>query len=151
MGIMNKFADFIKLGNDVDEDEYEDYEDDDYVEPEPEKDIEEKRMKQPEKKPEVARRRINPSDTSVCVFKPKDFDEAREIVDELLSNKTVLMNFENVDITVSQRVLDVVTGACIAISGNLQKISNYIFIATPASVDVSGEFQGSLTGIFDGI
>ena len=43
------------------------------------------------------------------------------------------------------------TGACIAVGGNLQKISNYIFIATPASVDVSGEFQDSLTGAFDSL
>ena len=29
---------------------------------------------------------------------------------------------------------------------NLQKISNYIFIATPQSVELSGDFQDLLTG-----
>ncbi|MBR5356732.1 MAG: cell division protein SepF, partial [Lachnospiraceae bacterium] len=72
-------------------------------------------------------------------------------VETLLENKTVLINFEGVDISISQRVLDIVTGACIAVGGNLQKISNFIFIATPASVDVSGEFQDALTGAFDAL
>lgn len=30
--------------------------------------------------------------------------------------------------------------------GNLQKISNYIFIATPQSVELSGDFQDLLSG-----
>ena len=34
-------------------------------------------------------------------------------------------------------------------SGNLQKISHYIFIITPASVDISGDFQEILSGSFD--
>ena len=36
-----------------------------------------------------------------------------------------------------------------AISGNLQKISNYIFIITPACVDISGDFQEIFSGSFD--
>ena len=91
------------------------------------------------------------TDSSVCVFKPTGFEESREIVDTFLEDKTVVMNFEGVDLAISQRILDIVTGACIAVGGNLQKISNYIFIATPASVDVSGEFQDSLTGAFDSL
>ena len=37
----------------------------------------------------------------------------------------------------------------IAIGGGLQKISGYIFIITPASVDVSGDIQEILGGAFD--
>ena len=41
---------------------------------------------------------------------------------------------------IAQRIIDFTSGSCFAISGNLQKISNYIFIITPASVDISGDF-----------
>lgn len=153
MGVMNRLAAMMNIGNDND-DEYDYDDEDDYVEePEPSKNTaEEPKAKVNEKKShEVPRRRIQMNDSSVCVFKPKAFDEAREMVETLLENKTVLINFEGVDISISQRVLDIVTGACIAVGGNLQKISNFIFIATPASVDVSGEFQDALTGAFDAL
>lgn len=154
MGVINKISSMLRIGEETD-DEYVDYEDDeDYVEePKQEKEPEETRFTKPEKKVAVKApaRRTPMNDSSVCVFKPKTFDEAREIVDTFLEDKTVVMNFEGVDLAISQRVLDIVTGACIAVGGNLQKISNYIFIATPSSVDVSGEFQDSLTGAFDAL
>ena len=49
----------------------------------------------------------------------------------------------------AQRIIDFTSGSCFAISGNLQKISHYIFIITPASVDISGDFQEILSGSFD--
>lgn len=162
MGKMDKLLSFMKVGQDSEyDDEYYDDEDD-YVEDnnvETSKPVQEERFSKPvpEKKPlsspqaPVARKKTVMSDNSVCVFRPKAFDEAREIAETLLQDKTVVMNFEGVEIAVSQRVLDIVTGACIAIGGNLQKISNYIFIATPASVDVSGDFQDNLSGVFNSL
>ena len=152
MSMMDKLSSMFKTGEDVD-DEYDYEEEDDYAEPsKPVKfDSSESKISKPfEKKsaPQV-KRKTSMVDSSVCVFKPTGFDESREIVDTFLEDKTVVMNFEGVDLAISQRILDIVTGACIAVGGNLQKISNYIFIATPASVDVSGEFQDSLTGAFD--
>ncbi len=91
------------------------------------------------------------NDSSVRGFKPKTFEEGTDICQALLDDMTVVLNFEEAKIDVSQRVLDMVIGCCYAIGGHLQKISNFIFIATPASVDVSGDFQDSLTGNFDSL
>ena len=152
MSVMNKLSSMFKMGDDVD-DEYDDYDDEDeYVEPVKAEPAYSKISKPFEKKPAPApKKKFSMTDSSVCVFKPTGFEESREIVDTFLEDKTVVMNFEGVDLAISQRILDIVTGACIAVGGNLQKISNYIFIATPASVDVSGEFQDSLTGAFDAL
>ena len=61
-----------------------------------------------------------------------------------------LDNLKNVKrIEVAQRIIDFTSGSCFAISGNLQKISHYIFIITPAIVDISGDFQEILSGSFD--
>lgn len=154
MGLKDKLNGLMKIGND--DDEYDGYDDeDDYVEDnEPERNVNEDNKVKPFEKKVVApapqpKRRTLMNDSSVCIFKPKAFDEAREIAETLLEDKTVLMNFEGVDIAISQRVLDVITGACIAIGGNLQKISSYIFMATPASVDVTGEYQEAISGVFD--
>jgi cell division inhibitor SepF len=48
---------------------------------------------------------------------------------------------EGLNVEIAQRIIDFASGSCFAISGNLQKISNYIFIISPANVDISGDFQ----------
>ena len=77
----------------------------------------------------------------VCVIRPNSVDDAREITETLLANRTVVLNLEGLDVDIAQRIVDFMCGSCYAISGNLQKISNCIFIVTPASVDISGDFQ----------
>ena len=85
----------------------------------------------------------------VCVIKPNSVEDAREITETLLANRTVVLNMEGLDVDVAQRIIDFTSGSWYAISGNLQKISHYIFIITPASVDISGDFQEILSGSFD--
>lgn len=77
----------------------------------------------------------------VCVIKPSSIDDAREITDTLLSGKAVVLNFEGVHVEIAQRIIDFTSGASYSIDGTLQKVTNYIFIATPASVEVSGDLQ----------
>ena len=85
----------------------------------------------------------------VCVIKPTTVDDAREITDTLLANRTVVLNMEGLDVDIAQRIIDFTSGSCYAMSGNMQKISHYIFIITPATVDVSGDFQEIFGGAFD--
>ena len=82
----------------------------------------------------------------VCVIKPVNVEDSREITDTLLSDRTVVLNLEGLDVDIAQRIIDFTSGSTYAIDGNLQKISRYIFIITPASVDISGDFQDLLAG-----
>ena len=84
----------------------------------------------------------------LCVIKPTSVEDAREITETLLNNRAVILNVEGLDVEVAQRIIDFTSGSTFAISGNLQKISNYIFVITPASVDISGDFL-SLVDAFD--
>ena len=149
MGVMDKFLNAMKLNDDDD-----DYYDDDYYDEEP---VESKPKKLPsitkESNAEIedekpAPKKVTPKVTpmrqnkktgngmEVCVIKPTSIEDAREITETLLANRT-------------QRIIDFTSGSCFAISGNLQKISHYIFIITPAIVDISGDFQEILSGSFD--
>ena len=56
---------------------------------------------------------------------------------------------EGLDVDIAQRIIDFTSGSCYAISGNLQKISHYIFIITPSSVDISGDFQDIFNDSFE--
>ncbi len=93
--------------------------------------------------------RTTASGMEVCVIKPTTVEDAREITETLLANRTVVLNMEGLDVDIAQRIIDFTSGSTFAISGNLQKISHYIFIITPKSVDISGDFQEILSGAFD--
>ena len=82
----------------------------------------------------------------VCVVKPTSVDDSREITETLLAGRTVILNLEGMDLEIAQRIIDFISGAAFAISGNLQKISSYIFLVTPTNVDISGDLQDLLSG-----
>ena len=80
----------------------------------------------------------------VSLIKPTSIEDAREICDFLLAGKAVVLNMEGIHTEIAQRIIDFTSGATYSMNGNLQKISNYIFIATPDSVELSGDFQDML-------
>ena len=82
----------------------------------------------------------------VTMIKPTSMDDSRDICDYLLSGKAVVLNMEGIHMETAQRIIDFTSGATYSMNGNLQKISNYIFIATPQSVELSGDFQDLLSG-----
>lgn len=175
MGVMDKFLNYMKLNGEDDEEYYDDdYLDDDEMEPAPAPrrvsaskardmdDYEEERMpsssmrRQPAPsnkitpiKQSTSRRSAGGSGMEVCVIKPTSVEDAREITETLLANRTVVLNLEGLDVDIAQRIIDFTSGSCYAISGNLQKISHYIFIITPASVDISGDFQDIFNDSFE--
>ena len=171
MSIFDKLIDTMHIGSDDDYDDYDDdFDDDDFEEERPRKrsvfkkkekdfdyDLEDDLVEESNKvKPVKQQAKIKPmrsrkggNGMEVCVFKPTQFEEAREITDTLLNNCTVVLNFEGLDVEVAQRIIDFTSGSCYAIGGNLQKVSNYIFIVTLKTVDISGDFQDILSGAFD--
>ena len=96
-----------------------------------------------------SRRANQASSMEVCVIKPTSVEDSREITETLLSGRTVILNLEGLDLEIAQRIIDFTSGATFAISGNLQKISNYIFLVTPTNVDISGDLQDLLNTSLD--
>ena len=95
------------------------------------------------------RRSAEPSGMKVCVIRPHSMEDAREITDSLLSDCTVVLNMEGLELEIAQRIIDFTAGSCYAMDGNLQKVSTYIFVITPASVDLTGDFQEIISDAFD--
>lgn len=100
----------------------------------------------------ISKSRKQANGMEVCVIKPTSIEDEIEITDTLLNGRTVIINMEGIDIELAQRIIDFTSGSTYAIHGNLQKISTYIFIATPSGIDISGDIQNimetfSLTGL----
>lgn len=169
MSVFDGFLNMMRLGPDDDDDFYDDGYDEaeadkpkknhklqpastpEFTEPEPVAETKRPKEKTQSKITPMrssSKRSQTTSGMEVCVIKPTSFEESREITETLLTNRTVVLNMEGLDVDIAQRIIDFASGSCYAINGNLQKISNYIFIITPESVDISGDFQ-SLMDSFD--
>lgn len=83
----------------------------------------------------------------VCVIRPNNVEEdAHEIADTLLTGRAIVINLEGLDMEIAQRIIDFTSGACCAIDGKLKKISNFIFIATPKTISISGDLVELMGG-----
>lgn len=171
MGMMDRLLNAMRLNNeDYDDEDYDDEMYDDEVEeeiPMPQRnsrkvrdidDYEERPQRAasskvtPIRQPLTRKVQAGGKTMEVCVIKPISVEDGREITDTLLSNRTVILNLEGLDIDIAQRIIDFASGSCYAISGNLQKVSRFIFILTPASVGVTGDtgdFQDILNDSFE--
>ena len=158
MSFLNKLMDSMRLSEDSDDDYFldDDYEDDD--KPAKKGLFKKDSYEDDYDEPEVQKPRFLPRATSnnkvvpmrrgmeVSLIKPTSLEDAREICDYLLAGKAVVLNMEGIHTETAQRIIDFTSGATYSMDGNLQKISNYIFIATPQSVELSGDFQDLLSG-----
>lgn len=163
MSFLTKLMNTMRLDNDDDDDDY--FLDDDYEEDEKpaKKSIFNKKPVveeydddfDEELKPRFLPTRANNNNNKVVAMrrgmevslvKPTSLEDAREVCDYMLAGKAVVLNMEGINTETAQRIIDFTSGATYSMNGNLQKISSYIFIATPQTVELSGDFQDLLTG-----
>ncbi len=92
----------------------------------------------------------NNSATKVVVVSPHNINDAKEICDHLRSNRSIVMNVEDIETQTAQRIVDFLSGAVYSLDGNIQKVSSGIFLATPSSVDILGDIKEDLhnKGVF---
>lgn len=80
----------------------------------------------------------NPYQSKIVVFEPRVYSEVQEIADLLLSNQSVILNFTRIEEDQAKRIVDFLTGTIYAISGDIQRIGEEIFLCTPKNVEIDG-------------
>ena len=140
MAFWKKKNDNENLGfeNDYYEDDnmqaYDEQEDDqDYVEPE----------LAPSRSAKVIKMMDNTKDTemntemNMIIFRPTEYDQAQTIIDYLKLRKPIIVNLDEIEVSVAQRILDFITGAVYALSGDIKKAARNIFVVVPSNVEIS--------------
>jgi cell division inhibitor SepF len=84
--------------------------------------------------------RTTPKGLEVCIMKPTSFEDSQDICDMLLTGRAAVVNLEGFDPDDAQRIMDFISGSVYAINGNLHQISKYIFIFSPDTIDISGDY-----------
>ncbi|WBW95349.1 cell division protein SepF [Oceanirhabdus sp. W0125-5] len=88
---------------------------------------------------------ISSSSPRVFISKPADFEEATVIIDNLKSKKIVVVNTNNIDSKVGQRLLDFISGATYALSAELQQIDKGVYLLSPSNVAVDSSLKNELS------
>ena len=75
----------------------------------------------------------------MVICQPTSFEQSENICTLLKEKKSIIVNLEYVNKDVARRIVDVVSGAVHALDGNLQKVSNSIFLVAPYNYDITNE------------
>lgn len=145
MGIINKMLNFVGLENEIEEEVAK--------ETVPKINFSSEKLsdkfKIPEKKNKNKNRLVEKlsdeysnNEYQLVVMRIKSFEEAKQISDYLLENKSVVINLEDIDKDVAKRILDFLSGSVYTIFGDIQKISNAIFLLTPEDINVLDQSGG---------
>lgn len=87
-----------------------------------------------------SRQQISASATTTIDIKfPKKYEEARDIVNLLVNDVSVLIDFQHMTDSQARRCIDYLDGARFVLQGNLKKISSTMWLLTPANVVVNIE------------
>lgn len=80
-----------------------------------------------------------PQQIKMKIAKPTNFDQASEVIMQLKAKNAVVLNLEYVSKDVARRIVDAVSGAAQALDGNMEKVSNSIFVVAPYNYDIVNE------------
>ena len=75
----------------------------------------------------------------VIISQPSTFEQSEEICEHLKEKKSIIVNLEYVNKDVARRIVDFISGAVYGLDGNIQKISNSIFLIAPYNYEITNE------------
>jgi cell division inhibitor SepF len=75
----------------------------------------------------------------VHVVAPARFGDAKEIDDRLKDNRPVIVNLQMADRDLQRRMIDFCSGVTYALSGEMEKVADQVFLLAPTNVKISDE------------
>jgi cell division inhibitor SepF len=82
---------------------------------------------------------IGGTSARVHVVAPARFGDAKEIADRLKDNRPVIVNLQMADRDLQRRMIDFCSGVTYALSGEMEKVADQVFLLAPTNVKVSDE------------
>ncbi|SIS37904.1 cell division protein SepF [Salimicrobium flavidum] len=133
MSMKNKFKSFFTLDED-----YEYVEEDVYEDEQSETPAEKNRNG---KEQNVVSLKSAQRSSKMVLHEPRNYSEAQEIADELVSHRAVVINLQRVDHDQAKRIVDFLSGTVYAIGGDIQKLGSQTFLCVPDNVEVTGSIS----------
>ena len=90
---------------------------------------------------------MNSGKQEVVLFHAKAFDDAAKAADELRRKRAVILNMENVDKSLTRRVVDFLSGSVYALDGSVKKVAQSTYLFCPHNMDVVGDLESTQSEI----
>jgi FtsZ-interacting cell division protein YlmF len=81
----------------------------------------------------------------MLVVEPLSFEEAPALIAEIKNHRSLLINLHQMPADQHQRLVDLLTGAIVALNGQSQRISKDIFTFVPSCVNLAAAPRGQQT------
>ncbi len=79
------------------------------------------------------------SGARVHIVAPGRFADAQEIANRLMNNQPVIVNMQSAERDLQRRMIDFCSGVTYALSGEMEKVADQVFLLAPTNVKVSEE------------
>ncbi len=70
---------------------------------------------------------------------PESFNEAQEVADKFMAGVPVIMNLQGAERELSRRLVDFASGLCYGLRGQMERVTNQVYLLTPSEAHVSDE------------
>lgn len=84
---------------------------------------------------------VNSAKSKIVLYEPRVYSDAKDVAQNLLNNKAVVINFSRMDDSSARRIVDFITGTVYALNGEIQRIGDRIFLATPPKFVTNGKIS----------
>lgn len=137
-GFMSKFKNIFVPEDEYDEDEYDEVEQEEEHAMRPASHVSHSVHPAPISVPKVVS--LNqPNRMELLNFTMLSYDMTGEICGYIKNKKPIIVNMEKLAPHEMQRAVDYLTGACFALNGSVEKITDNIFIFAPEHVNINPE------------
>lgn len=128
--VFGRVMDFMGLGEDVDDMEFDNAEEYGKEDIEPYIPV--------NKKGKIVNIQSN-LNVKVVLAEPVNFNDAAQICDDLKNRKTIVVNLEKANHDEAKKIFDFLNGSVYALDGKIEKIANDVFILAPNNVELLSE------------
>lgn len=93
---------------------------------------------------QIATKKVVPMERStgtLNVMYPESFEETKRVCDSLKSGRAVIVNLEQVEKELAQRIVDFLSGTVYTLNGAIRKLSDKILVVAPSGYHIDDEKQ----------
>ena len=87
---------------------------------------------------------VNAGDMKISTIHPRSYNDARRIGEEFRMGTPVIMNLTEMEDGDAKRIVDFSAGLVFGLHGTIERITNKVFLLSPANVDVAAEARAQL-------
>ena len=80
----------------------------------------------------------------ITALHPRSYNDARRIGEEFREATPVIINLSEMDDSDAKRIIDFAAGLVFGLQGTIERVTNKVFLLSPANVDVGAEARAQI-------